>query len=73
MYFTIFINRSFKQTKKENIIDMNVVENDVKELSKKYCKKEKLIKIMIEKSLELGYNENDTINNIIEFMEKQNS
>lgn len=48
---------------------MNVVENDVKELSKKYCKKEKLIKIMIEKSLELGYNENDTINNIIEFME----
>ena len=73
MYFAIFINRSFKQTKKENIIDMNVVENDVKELSKKYCKKEKLIKIMIEKSLELGYNENDTINNIIEFMEKQNS
>jgi len=52
---------------------MNVVENDVKELSKKYCKKEKLIKIIIEKSLELGYNENDTINNIIEFMEKQNS
>lgn len=52
---------------------MNVVENDVKGLNKKYCKKEKLIKIMIEKSLELGYNENDTINNIIEFMEKQNS
>ena len=34
MYFTIFINRSFKQTKKENIIDMNVVENEiVKELN----------------------------------------
>lgn len=50
---------------------MNVVENDVvKELSEKYCKKEKLIKIMIEKSFELGYNENNTMQNIIEFMEK---
>lgn len=55
------------------IIIAQALNIDIKELSKKYCKKEKLIKIIIEKSLKLGYNENDTINNIIEFMEKQNS
>lgn len=50
---------------------MNMVKDEViKELCEKYCKKEKLIRIMIEKSFALGYNENNTIKNIIEFMKK---
>jgi hypothetical protein len=35
---------------------MNVIENEVKKLSKKYNKKEQMIKIMLEKCCDLGYN-----------------
>ena len=35
---------------------MNVIENEVKKLSKKYNKKEKIIFKMIEKCKELDYN-----------------
>ena len=35
---------------------MNVIENEVKKLSEKYNKKEQMIKIMLEKCCDLGYN-----------------
>jgi hypothetical protein len=48
---------------------MDVVKNEIiKELSKKYNKKEKNITIMLEKSFELGYNNEEAKENIIEFI-----
>lgn len=42
-------------------------ENIVEELSRRYCKKEKIIKTMIEKCTELGYNTEKTKGLIKEF------
>ncbi len=54
------------------IVEKNVVENEViKELSKKYGKKEKIIRIMLEKSINLGYNINNSIKNISVFIEEK--
>lgn len=51
---------------------MNVVEKEVmKELSKKYNKKEKIIKIMLEKSIALGYDIVKSKENIIKFMKSK--
>lgn len=51
---------------------MNVVENAIiKELSQKYGKKEETIKIMLEKSINLGYNINSSIKNISAFIEEK--
>lgn len=48
---------------------MNVVENEIiKELSKKYGKKEKMIFIMFEESLKLGCNNVEAKENIIDFI-----
>lgn len=48
---------------------MNIVEDEImKELSKKYNKKEKIIKIMLEKSIALGYDIAKSKENIIKFM-----
>ncbi len=44
--------------------------NVVKELSSKYNKKEEIIKIMLEKSIELGYDIIESKRNIIEFIKK---
>lgn len=48
---------------------MNVVENAIIELSQKYGKKEETIRIMLEKSINLGYNINSSIKNISAFIE----
>lgn len=51
---------------------MNVVENAIiKELSQKYGKKEETIRIMLEKSINLGYNINSFIKNISAFIEEK--
>lgn len=51
---------------------MNVVENAIiKELSQKYGKKEETIRIMLEKSINLGYNINSSIKNISAFIEEK--
>lgn len=51
---------------------MNVVENEIiKELSQKYGKKEETIRIMFEKSINLGYNINSSIKNISAFIEEK--
>ena len=50
------------------IVEKNVV---IKELSKKYGKKEKIIRIMLEKSINLGYNINNSIKNISVFIEEK--
>ena len=48
---------------------MNVVENEIiKELSKKFGKKEKMIFIMFEESLKLGCNNVEAEENIIDFI-----
>lgn len=50
----------------------DVVEKEVmKELSKKYNKKEKVIEIMLEKSIEMGYDIIKSKENIIEFIERK--
>ena len=51
---------------------MNVVENAIiKELSQKYGKKEETIRIMLEKSINLGYIINSSIKNISAFIEEK--
>lgn len=51
---------------------MNVVENAIiKELSQKYGKKEETIRIMLEKSINLGYNINSSIKNISASIEEK--
>lgn len=52
-------------------VEEDVVLNEViKELSEKYNKKEKIIKIMLEKSIVLGYDIVKSKENIIKFMDK---
>ena len=47
---------------------MNVVENEeIKELSKKYNKKKKVIKILLEECNSFGYNIKESIEKVIEF------
>lgn len=47
---------------------MNVVEDEViKELSKKYNKKKKVIKILLEECNSFGYNIKESIEIVIEF------
>lgn len=45
-----------------------VVDEIIKELSKEYSKKEKVIQIMLEKSMELGYDIIKTKENIVGFI-----
>lgn len=47
-----------------------VVDEIIKELSKKYNKKEKIIEIMLEKSMNLGYDVIESKENIEEFINK---
>ena len=47
---------------------MNVLENEeIKELSKKYNKKKKVIKILLEECNSFGYNIKESIEIVIEF------
>lgn len=50
---------------------MNIVENEViRELSEKYHKKEKLMRIMVEKCKKVGYNIQESKQIIMEFYKK---
>lgn len=44
------------------------LETETIKLSKKYCKKKKIIKIMLEKCMELDYNISDSRKIVIEFL-----
>mgnify|MGYP003541302996 CR=1 FL=1 len=48
---------------------MDVILNEVKRLSQKYNKKEKVIERMLEKSIEMGYDIIKSKENIIEFIQ----
>ena len=51
---------------------MNIVKNEIiKELSKKYGKKENLIRIMVEKSFNLGYDLEDSLEEITSFLNQK--
>ena len=50
----------------------DVVLNEEKRLSNKYNKKEKVVKIMLEKSIFLGYNINTSVGLIEEYLNSKN-